>query len=99
MTTHSFWIIQHAPSGATLPFAHGRMGRGGSFVEPTSELPPRLFNSERAAKGFLTSWLKGQVHSWHNVSYEGEHDCGIDIVPVPSRTRAEMRIIKRSIRV
>lgn len=101
MSTITFWLIRHKPSGGYLPEPAGRMGRGGSHVEPTLHVDnltrPRLFISERAAKIALGSWLKGKVH--HSSGYHEDYFSGgreyyedLDVEHVPSRKREDMEI-------
>lgn len=90
MTTHRYFIIRHRPTGFVITPAKGRDGRGGSHVEP-SDGRPKLFSVERAAKGWLTSWLKGKVTE----HWSGDPDCDVRLVVehVPSRRRDEMEIV------
>ena len=107
MTVIKFWVIRHKPTGHLLPVATGRDGRGGSHVEPQ---PPsvysRLFRTERVAKGFLTSWLKGKVVADRGVSeghpgndWEKDYYEDLSTIPVPSRKREEMEVVELVFRV
>lgn len=93
----TFWFIRHKPSGHYLPEPAGRLGRGGSHVEPTAfnSQPPRVFTTERSAKSALTAWLRGKFvrsgsRDWETGIWE-EDD--LECIPVPSRKREEMEII------
>lgn len=94
-----YWIIRHKPTGNIIPYAHGKMGRGGSHVEPCNPSfdRPRLFLEERTAKGFLTSWLKGKVTVSPSQDYYGEYNEDWTITKVESRKREDMEIIKASL--
>ncbi len=103
MSTIKFWLIRHKPTGGYLPEPAGRMGRGGSHVEPVlhTEDPattPRIFSSERAAKNALVAWLRGKYVAKRG-RYAGGPDSieeyyeDVEIVGVPSRKREEMEII------
>lgn len=103
MSKITFWLIRHKPTGGYLPEPIGRMGRGGSHVEPVVHTDdpattPRIFQSERAAKNALAAWLRGKYVA-HRGSYSGGPDFDVDyyedieIVPVPGRKREEMEII------
>lgn len=102
MSTIKFWLIRHKPTGGYLPEPTGRMGRGGSHVEPVmhtdTATEPRLFHTERAAKIALGTWLKGKYVAKRG-SYAGGPDFieeyyeDVEIVGVPSRKREEMEII------
>lgn len=93
------YAIRHRPTGNYLPRPLGREGRGGSHlepVEPTSakETRPRFFETERAAKIFLSSWLKGKViHTSSYDSLNGEYWEDTSVVPVPSRKAEEMEVV------
>lgn len=100
----TFWVIRHKPTGGYLPQPHGRMGRGGSWVEPVLYDPdnwdtePRLCTSKRSATGVLTQWLRGKVHH-SSGSYEDHYSGGVEyyeeneIEYVPSRIREDMEIV------
>ncbi len=101
MSALPFWLIRHKPTGAYLPEPAGRMGRGGSYVEPTpypSENPgerPRLFESRLGAQRALTAWLRGKVHRSSGYdSYDMEYYDDLDLEPVPSRKKDDMEIIQ-----
>lgn len=94
MSTYSYFIIRHTPTGFVIAPAKGRDGRGGSHVEPSAGRP-RLFDTERAAKGWLTTWLKGKVTTdGFYTTYEGDYEETLRTEPVPSRKREEMEIVK-----
>jgi hypothetical protein len=91
VTAFSYFIIRHKPTGHVITPAKGRNGRGGSHVEP-SDGRPKLFDTERAAKGWLTSWLKGRVtEHW---SPDPDVDMRLVVTPVATRKRDEMEIAK-----
>jgi hypothetical protein len=99
-TEITFWLIRHIPTGHYLPQPQGRMGRGGSHVEPVQHNPndpatkPRLFTTKRSASNALGQWLAGK-HMCH-WSYGGEgydYDEYTTIEPQPHRIRADMEIV------
>lgn len=98
--TVPLFAIRHKPTGNYLPRPLGREGRGGSHLEPvepigTKETRPRFFETERAAKIFLATWLKGKVvHLSDFDSYTGDYWESLDVVPVPSRKADEMEIVE-----
>lgn len=90
-----FSAIRHKPTGFYLPEPLGRLGRGGSHVEPTADQRPRLFPTKRGAVLALGAWLKGKVH--HSSGYDSfsqEHYESTHLEPVPSRKREEMEIVE-----
>lgn len=96
------WFVRHKPTGHYIPEPKGRNGRGGSFLEPSSNKDDaRIFRSELSAKRFIGAWLKGQYHHSSSVGYdyEGNPDYyeDVSIVPVPSRIREDMKIIMKEI--
>lgn len=71
-----FFAILHLPSNQFLPAPEGN--RGGTWMEPSSTSPPRLFCTARGAKIALRFWLKGPMQ---RVCY-GDFDEGyFDVVP------------------
>ncbi len=98
MSIIRFWAIRHAPTGHYLPEPAGRMGRGGSHVEPVAVSDAdraRLFPSKIAASRALGAWLRGKVH--HSSGYDsfsGEYWETNELRPVPSRKRDEMDIVE-----
>src|SRR5690606_37574209 len=98
MKTLNFFLIRHNPTGFYLPEPAGRMGRGGSHVEPADPAAdrPRIFPSRLSATRALAQWLRGKHHrEWHT-DWETGHadDDGVSVEPVPSRKREEMEIIE-----
>jgi len=108
MSKMVFWAIRHKPTGGYLPEPTGRMGRGGSHVEPVLHVDrmtePRLFHTERAAKTALGTWLKGKVHHSAGYSCSGpdfleEYYEELSTEHVPSRVREEMEIVPLEVNV
>ena len=95
----SVWLIRHEPSGYYIPLPRGRGGRGGSYVEPSdlAQESPRLFWSERAAKSYLGLWALGKFYEKQYQDYEGNWDIDAGVTPVPTRNKADMRIVKLEI--
>ena len=94
--TLTYYVLRHKPTGDTIPYAHGRRGRGGSHVEPCNPEfdRPRLFETARTAKAFLTLWLEGKITVSRGVDqYTGEYDENWHTEPVPTRTRETMEIV------
>jgi hypothetical protein len=90
-----FFAIRHKCTGYIIPCANGRLGRGGSHVEPIDprENLPRIFTEKRYAKGWLTSWCKGKiVKSGYTSSYDGEYEESQKTIPTPHRKRKEYEI-------
>lgn len=98
-----YYFIRHKPTGYFLPEPAGRMGRGGSWVEPCNpgDKIPRLFHTKLSAQRALSSWLRGRVHHSSGVyhDWEGAPDYWEEnsIEKVSSRKRDEMEIIEREI--
>jgi len=92
------YAIKHVPSGKFLPEPTGRSRRGGSHVGPEdpNEHPPRFFTKESTAKIVLSHWLRGIVvaerGTYGSPDYEPYED--IRTIPVPTRKREEMQIVK-----
>lgn len=99
MTTLTFYAIRHKPSGGYLPEPAGRMGRGGSHVEPATDgTRPRLFTTERAARIALSTWLKGKVVRASGYDYKnGDYWEDVKLIPIPSRSREDMEIVSTSL--
>jgi hypothetical protein len=99
------YAIKHIPTGYYIPEPEGRAGRGGSHTEPhPNSNDARLFKTERSAKLFLGSWLKGKYVADRGYSaghpgndWEQDYWEEIHIVPQPNRKREDMEIIKLEI--
>lgn len=99
------FFIRHKPTGHYIPEPEGRNGRGGSHLEPSPDKDKaRIFRSERSAKIFLSSWLKGKYVADRGYSdghpgndWERDYYEDVSIVPVSSRVREDMEIIEKEI--
>lgn len=91
-TIAHYFLIRHKPTGFFIPPGKGIDGRGGSHVEPSDE-KPKLFASERSAKSWLTTWLKGKVVDDSYTDRHGEFQYSLKTVAVPTRKREEMEIV------
>ncbi|MDR3436385.1 hypothetical protein [Telmatospirillum sp.] len=95
----TLYAIQHKPTGFFLPEPGGRMGRGGSHVEPTDPdiKVPRTFPTKRGAQNALAMWLKGKFVASRGVSedHEGNRDYyeNLEVIPQPNRKREEMAVV------
>ena len=98
MSTLILYFIRHKPTGHYLPEPAGRMGRGGSWVEPKSpdDALPRIFVTKRSATNALASWLRDRVH--HSCGYDAyacEYYEDTEIEAVVERKRDDMEIMTR----
>lgn len=103
------YAIRHKPTGGYLPEPSGRMGRGGSYVEPMIPIPgelttyPRMFPTKRGAINALSQWLRGK----HHMEYEYEEcfgrdvrvEAGCSIEHVPHRDKDSMEIVALAINI
>lgn len=97
------YAIRHKPTGHFLPEPKGRMGRGGSHVEPVDcsndGENPRLFQSKLSAQRALTAWLRGKHTAEIDYDYDEynghayPYQAGVHVKPVPSRIKEEMEIV------
>lgn len=96
------YAIRHKPTGHFLPEPKGRMGRGGSFLEPVDcgldHDNPRLFKSELSAKRALTAWLQGKHEPEFGYECDDGYNSyrvleGMTIIPVDSRRKSDMEIV------
>lgn len=90
-----FFIIRHKPTGFIIPCADGKLGRGGSWVEPADPklALPRVFTAKKYAKGWLTSWCKGAMTMHWSTDWESGHQDGRnELVEKPHRKREEYEI-------
>lgn len=97
-------VIRHKPSGHYIPWPTRDGGtrhntRGGSYVEPTADKPPRIFPSPQSARSFLSMWLLGIHKTVHEQCGEYGEDTSsyVGQTPVPSRIKEDMEIITREI--
>ena len=98
------YAIRQISTGFYLPEPVGRMGRGGSHVEPvdcSQDGPnPRLFKTELSAQRALTAWLMGkheanmqlESEGWEYLSYWVQ--VGTNIIPQPERKKEDMQIVR-----
>ena len=99
------YFIRHIPTGHFIPRPHGMNGRGGSHLEPReNKQDARIFYSERSAKIFLTTWLKGKVHAHRQIidghpgnDWTPDYKEDLRTYPVASRIREDMEIIEKEI--
>lgn len=97
-----FWAIKHLPTGKYLPEPKGRLGRGGSHVEPefVHIKRPRLLPTKRGAQNVLSAWLRGKHHAERYYESDGEYgpsywvDDIPSVEPVPERIKADMAVVK-----
>lgn len=100
------WVIRQKSTGFCLPVPKGRMGRGGSFVEPCRFDPqklstqPRLFDTQRGAQNCLSQWLRGHHHMEYDIERDHPGDIGYrveigtSVTEVPHRKREDMEVIQ-----
>lgn len=94
------YAIRKKGTNEYIPVAVGRMGRGGSFVEPIEpeiggyRNKVRVFNTERGARNFLSQWLRGKHHPEFEYEDGYRMDAGTRIQHVPTRIREEMEIVE-----
>lgn len=69
---HEFYAIREKTTGYFLPQSNRTTSKGFTNSEPcdTSELPPRLFTKEAAAKCALTWWLRGVFKQAKGAEYD-----------------------------
>lgn len=97
MNTITLFLIRHNPTGFYLPEPAGRMGRGGSHIEPVNPTAerPRIFPSKLSASRALSQWLRGKHHrKWDHDWETGHVEDRVIIEPIPSRKREEMEIVE-----
>lgn len=91
------YALRHKITGHYLPEPKGRMGRGGSYTEPSDcsgDWPnPRLFQSRLSAQRALTAWLMGKHKA--DLYYEdgSYYQDGVTVIPVPERRKEEWEIV------
>lgn len=96
------YAIRKKGTDLYLPEPVGRMGRGGSHVEPihvdTGVI--RTFNSMRSANAALTQWLRGKHLPVMGGEYLDEYNGrwisyqeGTEVVHQPERNKDEMEIV------
>lgn len=102
----SYWAIQHIPTGYFLPKPSSVNRRGYTRVEPTEKGIPRLFGDADTAKRALTQWLRGKHQQVTDTESEDEYGgrtyeivIGVEAIPVASRKKEEMRVVKIDFKV
>lgn len=97
------YAVRHNPTGGFIPRSTGRQGRGGSHLEPvppesSGHARPRFFETARAARVFLSGWVKGKVISSSGYdSFTGEYWDSLNVVPVPGRSAGDMEVVEFSV--
>lgn len=81
-----FYAIKHIPTGGYLPLNKSGSARGGTWVEPTKEEPPRLFRTAHGARVALAWWLKGGIEY---ALHTGQRET----TPFPDRKKGDMEIV------
>ncbi len=95
MTIINFYFIRHIPTGYYLRKGHYST-RGASYHEPAPfSDKTRIYYSLKSAERVLSCWLKGKYES-DGGGDEGTYWTG-KIIPVKSRIREDMEIIRREI--
>jgi len=60
---------------------------------------PRLFDSERAAKIFISTWVQGKVTAYRSYDhYGGCDEEDITVIPTPHRDKRDMEVVPIEIR-
>lgn len=99
MTTPTFYVIVHVPTGKMLPQVPGL--KGYTWVEPEDPqiALPRMLTSKETAKRALRAWLAGQWLRNQDLKNCIFNQKGPDsrIQPVASRNPAEFEIQKWSL--
>lgn len=92
------YAIRHKPTGKFIPPIPRGQRRGGSWVEP-EDGNPRIFFSEKSAKGFLSAWLQG-IFKMHTPQFSSGWDPPeeeITVVKQPHRKKEDMEIVKLNV--
>lgn len=91
------YAIRQKTTGFYIPEPNGRMGRGGSHVEPVDAATsrPRTFVTQLAARNFLSQWLRGKHTISRTKDWETGHweEDAVEVTPVPTRIKEDMEII------
>lgn len=98
------YVIKDMKTGEYLPEPQGRMGRGGSHIEPCLPVDgqpstyPRMFYTASGARNALAQWRRGK----HHPEYDYDEDCigrsikvevGTYIKVVLSRLERDMQVV------
>lgn len=86
----NLFAIRHKPSGGFLPWNNRISKRGGTWVDPSTTLPPRFFYTRRAAVLALRAWLSGKMT--YSVDYD-TNAVDLSILPDPNRKAEDMEIV------
>ncbi|KKN65456.1 hypothetical protein LCGC14_0481760 [marine sediment metagenome] len=68
-------------------------GRGKTHVEPSKQLPPRLFISAHDAQVALTWWLKGITSVHRGTDWDGEYDEVWNTESISGRNEDDMEVV------
>ena len=88
------FCVRQKSTGLFIPRLPSGRGRGGSHLEPSDKLEPRLFHSQISALRFLSNWLKGVYETDHFTGTDGEENYGLKVVSQPHRKKDDMEIVE-----
>lgn len=98
------YAVKDVDTGEYLPTPQGRLGRGGSHLEPCLPVDgdiathPRLFLSEIGARNALSQWRRGK----HRANFYYDEDClgrlvkmgdSPHIEKIPERLARKMKVV------
>jgi hypothetical protein len=90
-----YYMIVHKPTGNHMPQFRGSQTHIQFGIISYNQFPPRLWNSLRDARSWLTSYCKGSVSHHYSTHHEyGKEYEGLDLDPGTARPRADYKIIE-----
>lgn len=94
----SWFAIKQISTGLFIPQFPKNSSKGGTWLEPTADRPPRLFRRQQDAKVALANWLRGHLrvidNSFNFDPCEGTPDPEWKWEPVSERKAEDMAIIE-----
>src|SRR5690606_20659764 len=87
------FAVRHRTTGRLLP---QEFTRGGTYWDPNEESsgPPRLFYSERSARGFIIAWARGLAKTHYGESGAPEIISSGVTYEDQGRSRDELEVVK-----
>lgn len=87
------YAIRQKSTGLYIPETERGRRWGGSYQEPSSDRPPRLFQNKKNAVNFLSQWLLG--HHKKHIKYFGEDvKESHEIIFQPHRKKDDMEVVR-----
>lgn len=87
------YAVRQKSTGLFIPILERGRRRGGSWLEPTADRPPRIFPSKLSATSFLGNWLRGIFKNNYYQTEEGPEPY-LSVEKQEHRKKEDMEIVE-----